>query len=83
MKEDVELLVLLFGKKNDVYIWRARPCLPPCHLGPAQLIPSAASVQLNLYDLANRGHNMVYIEQKEGPGHFAVHPDVRQTPEGV
>jgi hypothetical protein len=36
-------------------------------------------VSPNLYELANGGHTVVYIErkrQREGSRHFAVHPDV-------
>jgi hypothetical protein len=38
-----------------------------CHLGPvqlgcAQLSPSATSVPLNLYELANSGHTVVYTK---------------------
>jgi hypothetical protein len=89
-KEDAELLVSLFRKeRKDIYIDTLDPpgCLRlPCclrHLGPAQLSPSATSVSPNLYELANGGHAVVYIEQKrqkEGSRHFAVHPDVRKTP---
>ena len=67
-EEDAELLVLLFRKKTTS-IYARSSCLPPCHLschlGPAQLDLSAISVQLNLYKLANRGHETVYIERKE------------------
>ena len=68
------------GKNGYLYM-RVRPRLPPCHLGLAQLIPSATSAQLNLYELANRNQNMAYSEQKEGPRQtLPYNPDVRQTP---
>jgi hypothetical protein len=53
-------------KKVHLYM-RGRPRLPPCHLGPAWLIPSATSAPLNLYEPANRNQNMAYSGQKEGP----------------
>ena len=42
-EEDAELLVLLFRKKT-MSIYARSSCLPPCHLGPAQLDLSAISV---------------------------------------
>jgi hypothetical protein len=54
----------------------ARPCLPPCHLGPAQLIPSATSVPLNLYEPANRNQNAAYSEQKKGLDRLSRTPQI-------
>jgi hypothetical protein len=59
-------LPFYLGRNGRLYM-RARPRLPSCHMGPAQLIPSAISAQLNLYELTNRNQNMAYSEQKEGP----------------
>ena len=36
--------------------------MPPTHPGIAQLSPSATSVSLNLYELANGGHTVVYTK---------------------
>jgi hypothetical protein len=58
---------------------RARPCLPPCHLVLVQMIPSAASVQLNLYELANHDHHMAYLGQKEGPRLGSLSADTNRT----
>jgi len=62
---------------------RARPCLPPCHLGPAQLIPSATSAQPNLYELANRNHNMAYSGQQEGPRLYRTTLMYGKLPKGL
>ena len=74
--EDAELLVYLVDEEMDIYIGVLAVALPPCQPGTAQLDPSATSVSPNLYELANGGHSMAYIEQerqKEGSRHFAVH----------
>ena len=74
--EDAELLVYLVDEEMDIYIGVLVVALPPCQPGTAQLDPSATSVSPNLYELANGGHSMAYIEQerqKEGSRHFAVH----------
>jgi hypothetical protein len=81
-KEDAELLVYLVDEEKGHLYRRAHACLPPCQPGTAQLSPSATSVSLNLYELANDGHTVVYIERKErkeGLRHFAVHQDVNDT----
>ena len=74
--EDAELLVYLVDEEMDIYIGVLAVALPPCQPGTAQLDPSATSVSPNLYELANDGHSMAYIEQerqKERSRHFAVH----------
>jgi hypothetical protein len=84
--EDAELLGYLVDEEMDIYIDVLVLVLPPCQPGTAQLGPSATSVSPNLYELANGGHSVAYIEQKrkkEGSRHFAVHSDVRQTPKRV
>jgi hypothetical protein len=41
-KEDAELFFLLYLRRKGHLYMHIRPYLPPCHLGPAQLIPSAS-----------------------------------------
>jgi hypothetical protein len=53
------------GRKQRLYMRARSVCHLATHPGPAQLDLSAVSVCLSLYELANRGHETVYIERKE------------------
>ena len=82
MKEDAELLVLLFRKKTtSIYAHSSLFAILPPAACPAESLNCICVAESP--PPANRGHKMVYMEQKEGSRHFAVHPDVRQTPKRV
>jgi hypothetical protein len=68
--EDAELLVYLVDEEKDIYIGVLVVVYHPL-----------SRAQLNLYELANDGHTVVYTKgQQRRSRHFTVHPDVRRTP---
>jgi hypothetical protein len=56
--------------------------LPLCHLGPAQLNPSAASVKLNLYEPASSNRNTAYSRKKGRDRLYRTAKVVQQTQKG-
>ena len=72
-------------EEKDIYIpRRARRGFAPTQPGTAQLSPSATSVSLNLYELANCGHTVVYTKGQKGRSrHFTVHPDNGELRNGI